>query len=454
MSIYDHRVAHLDKTKSNLLNEAYIGKTPLLIEVEKKIHDYRSKKDLSIYNCSSTSKEILDINRLIEKQFGMEIFALKILPTEAIDAYNLPVSCRFDMEKENMRDYVEGNIKTGYRFRKNNGLCCIVCLSYGLMADKRYTDGQILACILHEIGHNFGDCLYDELRVYNKAIIKEYKASLIQDIFMKVIISICALPLLPFELYGIISDLNVKKQNTNKYLLNKEKRNKKRKPGSGRVNAFLAGFKGTITDKLDLHSVIKARSSQDYIDAITNSRKSISDEQKEEIRKSPSRKGEVIADKFASIYGYGIEFSELLMNFDNISGSREYKAARKANPKTKKLNDEFEKALFDMNDFDCHPAGIQRMNTLLKTLKAECEKEDIDPKVKEELLYQINQIQNNIDDMSDASKKIYSIDKAQALYLNYLKNNVPDAIAADIESNIDDMLDKALEKQENRRKRK
>ena len=56
--------------------------------------------------------------------------------------------------------------------------------------------------------------------------------------------------------------------------------------------------------------------------------------------------------------------------------------------------------------------------------------------------------------MSDASKKIYSIDKAQALYLNYLKNNVPDAIAADIESNIDDMLDKALEKQENRRKRK
>ena len=36
------------------------------------------------------------------------------------------------------------------------------------------------------------------------------------------------------------------------YLLNKEKRNKKRKPGSGRVNAFLAGFKGTITDKLDL----------------------------------------------------------------------------------------------------------------------------------------------------------------------------------------------------------
>ena len=58
------------------------------------------------------------------------------------------------------------------------------------------------------------------------------------------------------------------------------------------------------------------------------------------------------------------------------------------------------------------------------------------------------------EDMSDASKKIYSIDKAQALYLNYLKNNVPDAIASDIESSIDDMLDKALEKQENRRKHK
>ena len=45
MSIYDHKVAHLDKIKSDLLNEAYIGKTPLLIEVEKKIHEYRTKKD-------------------------------------------------------------------------------------------------------------------------------------------------------------------------------------------------------------------------------------------------------------------------------------------------------------------------------------------------------------------------------------------------------------------------
>lgn len=454
MSIYDHKITHLDKENSNLLNEAYIGKTPLLLEVEKKIGEYRSKKDLSIYNCSSTSKEILDINRLIEKQFGMDIFALKILPTEVIDGYNLPVACRFDMEKENMRDYVVGNSKSGYRFRKNNGLCCIVCLSYGLMSDKRYTDGQILACILHEIGHNFGDCLYDELRVYNKALLKEFKSSLIQDIFMRVIIALCVYPLAPLELFKIVGDINAKNNNTNKYLYNREKRNKKLRPGSGRVNAFFAGLKGKLTDKADLKSIIKTRTSQDYIDAINNSKNSISDEQKEEIKNSPTRKGEVIADKFASIYGYGVEFAGLLTNFDNISGSREYKAARKAKPKAKKLNDEFEKALFDMNDFDCHPAGIQRMNTLLKTLKVECEKEDIDPKVKEELLYQINQIQNNIDDMADASKKIYSIDKAQALYLNYLKNNVPDAIAADIEANIDDMLDKALEKQENRRKRK
>ena len=223
MSIYDHNIIHLENNKYNFLNEAYIGKTSLLLEVEKKIHEYRSKKDLTIYNCSSTSKEILDINRLIEKQFGMEIFALKILPTEVIDAYNLPVACRFDMEKENMKNYVEGNSKSGYRFRKNNGLCCIVCLSYGLIADKRYTDGQIVACILHEIGHNFGDCLYDELRVYNKAIIKEYKTSLIQDIFMRAIIGICILPTLPFELYGIIGDINSMRQNNNKYLLDKEK---------------------------------------------------------------------------------------------------------------------------------------------------------------------------------------------------------------------------------------
>ena len=64
MSIYDHKVVHLDKIKSDLLNEAYIGKTPLLIEVEKKIHDYRSKKDFpdsdNLYGCGLS---LFDVSR-------------------------------------------------------------------------------------------------------------------------------------------------------------------------------------------------------------------------------------------------------------------------------------------------------------------------------------------------------------------------------------------------------
>lgn len=449
MSNYDHKVIHLDY---NSLNEAYIGKTPILYDIEKKIHEFRFNKNLTIYNCSSTSKEILEINRLFEKQFGMDIFALKILPTESIDAYNLPIACRFDMGNKNMKSYVTGNPKYGYKFKPGNDLCVVVSISYGIMKDSRFTDGQVLACILHEIGHNFGDCLYDELRVYNKNLMREYNASLMLDIFMRAILSMMALPLAPYELFKIKGDLDDRYENNNKHLHKREQKNHKRKPGSGRVAAYFAGLKGSLKDKIDLKSIVKARTTQDYIDAINIQKQYITDETKESVRNNPDRKGEVIADKFASIYGYGVEFSELLMNFDNISGSREYKAARRMKPGRKDLNDEFEKAMFDINDFDCHPAGIQRMNSLIKTLKAELSKEDIDPKVKDELNYQIEQIENNIDKMTDASKKIYAIDKAQAIYLDYLKNNAPDAIAIEIENNIDEMLDKELQKHENHRR--
>lgn len=452
MSIYDHTIAHLDKSQFNSINEAYIGKTPILEEIQKKVHELRNS-GLTMTNCSSTNKIVLNINRLFEKQFGMEIFALKILPTESIDAYNLPICCRIDMGNEDFSEYVEGNIRTGYSFKKDNKLAIVVCISLGLLNDKRFSDEAVMACLLHEVGHNFADCIDGSLRVYNKDLMREWKASLIQDMLLNVIASL-AIWTIPFTVTNIIKDINYKNNNTNKYLYNREKKNHKKNPGSGRVLAFLYGKNGKRKDKKELRDIITTRTNRNYIDQIQQYKDNISDETKASIQKSPSRKSEVIADKFASIYGYGIGFSELMMTFDNISGSREYKMARKIRPGHKDINDEFEKVMFDINNFDEHPAGIQRMNSVLKTLKSEYEKEDIDPRIKEELIYQINQIQENLDNMCDASKKVYKIDKAQALYFDYLKQTAPDAISADIEEELDQELDKALEKQEKHYKSK
>lgn len=443
MSIYDHNMIHLDNLK--YINEAYVGKTPILEQVEQKIHEYR-KKNITINNCSSTSKEILDINRLMEKQFGIDTFALKIVPTEEIDAYNYPLACRFDVAEKNLKDFIVGNPKFGYKFKKGNNLCIIVAMSYGLFMDKRFSDGQIVACMLHEVGHNFGDCLDNDLILHNRAIMIEYKQSIITDIVMRAILGILAIPFLPYELLKIKGDIDLYNQNTNSKLQKKEKRNNKKKPGSGKIAAFFGGIKGSISDAINLKYIVACRTNANYINSILQYKKNITDEDKKIIKAAPDRKGEVIADKFTSIYGYGIEFSELLMNFDNISGSREYKAARRMKPKYKDLNDEFEKAMFDINDTDCHPNSVQRLNTLVKTLKVEVEKEDIDPKVKTEILDQINSINKNLDDLTDASNKIYSIDKARAIYLNYVKDNEPDAIDSEIEDRVDKMLDDYMNK--------
>ena len=62
-----------------VVNEAYIEKTPILLEIEKQIGKIRAIYD-SRYKDINNSPEVVELNRLFEKQFGMDIFALHLIP--------------------------------------------------------------------------------------------------------------------------------------------------------------------------------------------------------------------------------------------------------------------------------------------------------------------------------------------------------------------------------------
>ena len=431
----------------SVLNEAYVGKTEILEKIVDKIHELRSK--ISRFNYSSTDKVVLEINRLFEEQFGMDTFALKIDGDPYLNAYTMDIGRRFDMIDKNMRDFVTGNSQTGYRFIPGNGLLIIMHITVDFLTDQRFSDRQILAVLLHELGHNFADCIYDKLRLDNKQMMQAYKKYLTAMTVFYAILS-CSIVGAAIGLPGLIQIASLKKTYNNEFQKKKEDRYQKHHR-STRVSKFLHGVGATLSNTNYLINTVLSRIlfDKDYMDY---QKAMYTNRDKEQIKNSIERRNEVIADKFPAIYGYGVDMVELQATFRDIVNNKEYKATEKLGKMGHIANDIYEEAMFDINDFDCHPNAVQRMHVALNTLKAEVKKDDIDPKVKKEIQLQIEEIEQVMDSFLNLSNKVQSIEKAQALYFQWVNNNAPDAINKEIEVDIERQLDAALEDHEKKHK--
>jgi hypothetical protein len=225
----------------------------------------------------------------------------------------------------------------------------------------------------------------------------------------------------------------------------KDQKKKQRRTRSNRLSGFLGGIRGAITDKTNFY--LSCLSRIVYGGSMIKFSKSMyTDDQKQEIKNSIDRQAEVIADKFPDIYGYAIANSSIHVKFTDINRNKVYQKLKNSRHAVK--NFEYQKELFDMNDFDEHPNTVQRILSNLSSLEREYAKKDLDPKVKAELKYQIDEIKKILDDITDDSKKMTNIDKAQAVYFKYIREECPESISRELEDNIEDMLDAALEKTE------
>ena len=79
MSIYGNQIKESVFFESVLL-EAYFGKSENLAQIEQLIGEFRSK--YSYFQDYKQTNEIYQINRLFEKQFGMDIFSLHVVPSK------------------------------------------------------------------------------------------------------------------------------------------------------------------------------------------------------------------------------------------------------------------------------------------------------------------------------------------------------------------------------------
>ena len=138
---------------NTVLNEAYFGKTKGVLKIEKAIGKLRHKymgqyfsKDINL------DPGIDDICRAIEDAFGFGLVQFEVVLEAGINAYTLPLGTSVDARGSK---YMEVDTTNGYRYNKQANFAAIFYITSGLFLNEAFTDAEITAIILHEIGHNF-----------------------------------------------------------------------------------------------------------------------------------------------------------------------------------------------------------------------------------------------------------------------------------------------------------
>lgn len=434
MSVFGNNIYEY---RDSVITEAYVGKTPLLLECEKAIQKIRESKNNSFYKDINRSKEILELNRLLEKQFGMEICCVQLYPSKILNGYTMVLGNTFDVAEElDLAQWVIADKQNGYRFKPGNNFCINVHLAQALFMDDNFTNAEIVAIILHEIGHNFADCIYDPIGFANKDGMIAYKKAILAMTLIGIIILIAT-----GDISGWFKGLYHLRVLNNKYRNTQAKKERRKAPNI--LRSIINGIRGNVNDfNYFVDSVLNRLFGKTWLKAKKKAAELSG--AKERARNSLARQNEVIADKFAGIYGYGPDQVSALFKFDSIPGAAE-KFVQGLGKFGEEANYLYQKIVEDLCDFDCHPHNIQRAYEEIKLLENELKKESCDPKAKEAIQKQIDDIKLVINEFLKIREEFSKSEKAKRLYYAYVNGSCPDAISDEIENAIEKAFDELMD---------
>ena len=146
-----------------VLNEAYLGKNKELKHMEDLIEKIRNKYGEkgtilhgfdTMFKGIESSTEWQELRQAFEDTFGFYSVSLLLdTDTELPNAYTFPMSITPDA---NVRAPFALSIKgKGIKYDKKQKFCTIIYITAPLLFSKKLTSAEVLAVLLHEVGHNF-----------------------------------------------------------------------------------------------------------------------------------------------------------------------------------------------------------------------------------------------------------------------------------------------------------
>lgn len=410
---------NINESQNNLqaINEVYFGKTKEILAIEKQLDLVRNKY-MNRYLTNvfvNNDQDLLKLNRMIEDYFGFGCFSLNIINEPIVNGFTMPIDNRIGLKNQISKKYLIVD-KGTFKFNKSADYTCMVYIYSGVMFNPAFTTGEIMAMILHEIGHNFYSALNNE---YNGIMTNVYTCS----IFILQLLTIIKNPLQGIKNISYSSDLIVKtKENIKKYLRENDSITQKIIDITVWAKNIVEQVKGLKFKLLDLGSL----GILPMIYTTINTAMYLSSPIELLITGFVLKRGyafERTADNFATMYGYG---SDAISFFNKASSKNINQASLIENIYMKipiisniyAINTNLTYMI--MSCFDEHPVGISRCSDQLNMLKKELEKSDIDPKMKKTIQEDIKLCEKNIKDITNVSGGLKNKDILRNAYYKAL----------------------------------
>lgn len=375
MSIYE---ANIPKSKKAIINEAYYSKTKDVLAIEKQIGVIRQKhiNDNKYFGDFNLNPDVVKLNRLFEKAFGFYAFSMNIIPSTQRNANTIPVGRKIDsgiLQDINKIKKITIVDKDGLHFTPNNGMVVICNIYSGLFLDPNFTDGEITAIILHELGHNFATALDKNISENDQLISMMQIILAIIDISMGKIDNALNAMMSSNSIGKFIADCYEMMSTGNKSMI--------------MLYNILTGIQGfgrdVITNIVKVIGglVLPVTLIYGLINQLIANMMNYTGYQNEKI-----------ADNFAQQYGYGLELSSALakMEFTPNGKVEEFINDVPFLGPLCKLPEDIVYVV--LGAFDVHPPTSERIHNQLLSCEYELKKANLDPKAKKELLREIDEI--------------------------------------------------------------
>lgn len=382
------------------LHEVYIGKQKELLEMQQCIQNIKDKNYGMLDPKINIDPNIQKFNRLMESYFGFGSFALQIEPDPSPNAFTCPISISWD--KLNKKNSVIVD-KTGYKFKKDADYACILYITTGLLLNPSFSSDEIMAILLHEVGHNFYSIMTN-----NNAILSGFYTACT---FADAMILAAQNPDNAAAYAGDVLDMtNFGKKLTIEYK-NILQNNAFFKMLGGVAYSVKALAKTLLQYFVTINNIVGLLNPANIVNATFNTLVN-------KIKSSPVRntialpimyRDERTADNFVTIYGYGAELSSALQKLESSELDEQDTIMNMFN----KIP--IVSQLFHLNMmpiyivvglFDPHPDHIYRAKDQIALLERELNKTNLDPKMRKCIQSDLNTCKKALDKYIDQSKGI------------------------------------------------
>ena len=395
-----------------ILNEMYIGQTDDILELEKLISKARSK-----YSGGNTAKNIAatqsdeDLNKIadkIEEIWGFGSVAFYVYQSNIPNASTYPVTCSIDIKPENM--IVKG--KNGYKYSKKSNYCSLIQMASCVFLDtEKYSDKEIMAILLHEIGHSFDACNHETIKMVQNA-----RAGKIMILIMSLIKDLMLAPSTGGAsiLSSIASISLVAVYNTNlmKHIDAKAIRKSLEKNDIfNKISTLLDVYGKSIKDSIFsfIEFIQRATGFKAIMDFLYTPFAWAGNKINKLLQTKTSgitqgRVKEYLADSFPMMYGYASYQASALEKMCYNTNSKNDEIINKI-PLIGKLDQMSNYNLFVLAEtFSTHPSLAARTNNMTKELEGELKKSNLPPKMKKQIEANLKDLKEFRDKVRDESK--------------------------------------------------